>query len=95
MNCSPWVLPCLCARFQTAKSVQPTSSATMTTQVNYKDTMEQDRKASIEMIENNDLKEYDMASEAQDSRPVVETCFEGYSEEEVGRSLNGFATRFG
>lgn len=55
----------------------------MTTQVNYKDTMETERKASIEMIENPDVKEFDVASEAQDSRPVVETCFEGYTEEEV------------
>lgn len=58
----------------------------MSSQVNYKDNMEQDRKASIEMIENHDLKEYEVASEAQDSRPTVETCFEGYTEEEVSLS---------
>lgn len=51
--------------------------------LDYKPTM--DRKASIEMIENNDLKELEVTSEAQETGVRVETCFEGYTEEEVSR----------
>lgn len=52
--------------------------------LDYKPTM--DRKASIEMIEHHDLKE-EVASEAQETGVRVETCFEGYTEEEVSRHV--------
>ncbi|KAJ9094094.1 hypothetical protein QFC21_006195 [Naganishia friedmannii] len=54
--------------------------------LDYKAPMELDRKVSIEMIENNgDLKEFDAGSttDAQERQPTVETCFEGYNEEET------------
>ncbi|KAJ9093756.1 hypothetical protein QFC20_007063, partial [Naganishia adeliensis] len=52
--------------------------------LDYKPTM--DRKASIEMIEHNDLKELDVTSEAQEMGVRVETCFEGYTEEETQKA---------
>ncbi|KAJ9111496.1 hypothetical protein QFC22_006523 [Naganishia vaughanmartiniae] len=54
--------------------------------LDYKPPVELDRKASIEMIENTgDLKELDALStaDAQERQPTVETCFEGYTEEET------------
>lgn len=59
--------------------------------LDYKTTAELDRKASIELIENNgDLKEFDAGStaDARERQPTVETCFEGYTEEEVNCSLH-------
>jgi hypothetical protein len=51
-----------------------------------------DRKASIEMIEH-ELKE-EVASEAQETGVRVETCFEGYTEEEVSRFSCGCMGRY-
>jgi hypothetical protein len=58
--------------------------------LDYKPTM--DRKASIEMIEH-ELKE-EVPSEAQETGVRVETCFEGYTEEEVSCFSCGCMDRY-